>query len=102
MLVRGPVELARWRLPGSGQPDLAVIDQVATLQLTARRAGCAIQLVNASRELVELLDLVGLGEVVPCADVPCGDGLDVEVVGQPEGGEQPGVEEVVVTDDPVA
>ena len=65
-------------------PDLALVDALARLQLAARRQGRQIRIVNPPPELVELLDLVG---------------LRVEVLGEPEDGEQPGVEEVVVPDD---
>jgi ABC-type transporter Mla MlaB component len=47
--------LARWC-----RPDLALVDQLARLQLHARRLGCSIRLRGADAELVELLALVGL------------------------------------------
>lgn len=62
------------------------------LQLVARRLGCSIRLRDAGGELTELLDLVGLGEIL---------GLR-KASGQAEGGEQGGVEEVVMPHDPVA
>jgi ABC-type transporter Mla MlaB component len=46
-------------------PDAVTIDALARLQLTARRVGSQIGLRNASRELRELLDFVGLSSVVP-------------------------------------
>lgn len=46
-------------------PDAVTIEALARLQLTARRVGSQIGLRNASRELRELLDLVGLSSVVP-------------------------------------
>ena len=46
-------------------PDLATIDGLARLQLTARRLGGSIRLCNARRELIELLELAGLQEAVP-------------------------------------
>ena len=100
MLRRDGVELACWPLAarvagsGTGPPDLAVVDQLARLELAARRLGCSVAVRGAAPDLAGLaglLDLVGLTGV-----------LAVEVGGQPEGGEQPGVEEVVVADDPVA
>ena len=72
-----------------GSVDLAIVDELARVQLGARRMGCSIRLRDARKELVELLELVGL----------CGA---LQVLGQAEGGEEAGVEEVVVTDDPVA
>ena len=99
VLVCGRTEVARWPLTGAGRPDLSVVDRLARLQRAARRLGCSIRLRDACPELVGLVDLVGLGEALP-AEVAGGGTL--EVGGEPEGGEQPGVEEVVVPDDPVA
>jgi anti-anti-sigma regulatory factor len=48
---------------GLTHPDLAAVDALARLRLTARRLGCPIRLRNAGLELRALLDLVGLGEV---------------------------------------
>jgi predicted dithiol-disulfide oxidoreductase (DUF899 family) len=64
VLVRGDVELASWPLTSRDRPGLAVVDELARLQLTARRCGCSIRLRDACVELLELLDLLGLGEVV--------------------------------------
>jgi hypothetical protein len=70
-------------------PNLVTVDALARLQLTARRLGHRVRLRHASRELQELLALVGLRDVVPlCA------GLPLEPRGQPEEREQSrGVEE---------
>jgi ABC-type transporter Mla MlaB component len=46
-------------------PDAVTIDALARLQLTARRLGCQVGLRNASRELEDLLDFVGLNGVLP-------------------------------------
>jgi hypothetical protein len=81
---RGTV-VTSWPFDLRSGADLALVDQLARARLTARRAGYVLVLYDAPDDLVELLDLVG---------------LRVEVLGQPEGGEQPGVEEVVVPDDP--
>jgi hypothetical protein len=97
VLVRGDVELASWPLAQWDCADLAVVDQLARWQLAARRLGCLIRLRGACPELVELLDLVGLGELVSPSP-----GLRFQTRGQAEGGEQRGVEEVVMPDDPVA
>ena len=86
VLVRDDAEVASWPLAACGRLDLAVVDELARLQLTARRLGLSIRLRDACVELTELLDLVG---------------LRVEVGGEPERREQVGVEEVVVADDPV-
>ena len=45
-------------------PDAAVIDALARLQLTARRLGCDVRLRNASDELHGLLALAGLCDLV--------------------------------------
>ena len=86
-------ELAVWPLRIT-RPGLAVAGELARLQLAARRRGCAIRLRHPNRELLELLDLVGLSGIV------CDEALR-QVGGEPEDGEQVGVEEVVVADDPV-
>jgi ABC-type transporter Mla MlaB component len=47
------------------EPDLVTIDALVRLQLAARRHGCQVRLRRASRELLELLDLMGLRDVLP-------------------------------------
>jgi len=97
VLVRGDVELASWTLRRTARLDLAVVDQLARLQLAARRLGCSVRLRAADPGLLALLDLVGLAEVL------VGDGdSSGEASGEAEGGEEAGVEEVVVPDDPVS
>jgi ABC-type transporter Mla MlaB component len=49
-------------------PDLAAIDALARLQLTARRLGCRIRLRGACGELRDLLSLSGLDEVVSVSE----------------------------------
>jgi ABC-type transporter Mla MlaB component len=46
--------------------DAGVVDAVARLQLTARRAGSSIRLRSASAALCDLLELAGLRGAVPC------------------------------------
>lgn len=79
----------RIELVGSPEavPDLEAVDVLVRLHLAARRLGAAVRIVDASDELVELLDLVGLRR---------------EVGGEPEGGEEVGVEEGVEPRDPIA
>ncbi|HEV2761083.1 MAG TPA: hypothetical protein VGV86_16095 [Acidimicrobiales bacterium] len=89
VLLCNRAEVASWPLLCSGRLDLSVIDELARLQLEARRQGCAIWLRHPCPDLVELLELVGLSAVL-------------QVGGQAEGLEQGGVEEVVMPDDPVA
>ena len=73
----------------STAPDLVTVDDLARLQLAARRAGCSIQLRNASEALRKLIALVGLADVLP-----------LEVERESEVAEQLGVQEVVQTRDP--
>jgi hypothetical protein len=63
VLRRGERVVASWPLP-CGRPDMAVVDQLAHLQLEARRLGCSIRLRNACSDLVELLQFSGLDDVV--------------------------------------
>jgi hypothetical protein len=96
VLVHGDTDVASWPL-ATARVDLPVIDGLARLQLAARRLGYSIQLRDPSGRLCELLDLTGLGQVVMTAA-----GLVVEVAGEPEGGEQLGVEEGVEPGDPLS
>jgi ABC-type transporter Mla MlaB component len=66
-------------------PDAVTVDALARIQLTARRHGRRITLRDASRELQELLDLMGLGDVIPC-----GEGSGIEATRQTEEREQGG------------
>jgi hypothetical protein len=97
VVARGETELARWELADPGRFDLDLVDQLARLQLDAQRAGCSITVHHPCPELCALLDLAGLTEVLVGTAA-----LRVEVSGQTERGEQRGVDEVVVPDDPVA
>ncbi|MFK4189929.1 STAS domain-containing protein [Streptomyces sparsogenes] len=83
-------------------PDLAVLEALARLRLTARRLGRRIRLRGASGELRALLARAGIDAVLPAADLPRGEGVDgVEAGGQAEEGEQPGgVQEGVERGDP--
>ena len=88
VLLRDDVEVASWPLLCQGRPDIAVVDELARMQLAARRMGCSIWLRQACPDLMALLRMCGLGD-------------RLQVVGEAEGGEERGVEEVVVPDDPV-
>jgi len=46
------------------EPDAETIDQIARIQVAVQRGGCDLRLENASRSLVELIDLCGLAEVL--------------------------------------
>ena len=45
--------------------DAVTVDALARLQLVARHNGCVVVLRNAARELRELVELMGLTEVLP-------------------------------------
>jgi hypothetical protein len=60
------------------EPTAATIDQIASLQLAARRSSCELKLRNANPDLMELIGYVGLGGV-----------LRVESEGQTEQRKQP-------------
>jgi predicted lactoylglutathione lyase/ABC-type transporter Mla MlaB component len=46
-------------------PDAVTVDALARLQLAARRNDCRVRLRHASQELLELVDLMGLADVLP-------------------------------------
>ncbi|MGH9177175.1 MAG: hypothetical protein ACRD0N_01280 [Acidimicrobiales bacterium] len=101
VLLRDGVEISSWPLPAEGPPTLAVVDRLARLRLAAGRHGCTTRLRRLAPQLAELLALVGLDGVLPgCPGATAGSG--VEALREAEGGEEVGVEEVVVADDPVA
>lgn len=68
--------------------DLATVDHVSRLALTARRDGCHLRLRRVSPELAALLHLAGLDAVLMAAP-----GVPLERGGQPEQREELGVEE---------
>ncbi|MGH2674510.1 MAG: STAS domain-containing protein [Actinomycetota bacterium] len=51
------------------RPDAETVEVLARLQLAARRSGCRVRLRHACGELRDLLELMGLSEVVPCSDL---------------------------------
>jgi ABC-type transporter Mla MlaB component len=60
-------------------PDGVAVDALARFQLTARRLGREIRVVHASKELRDLIELMGLTAVLcPCVE------SDLETKGQPE------------------
>lgn len=95
-LVRNGVEVASWPLEWWGRPALSVLDELTRLQLDARRAGCEMRLRDPRADLCELLDVLGLRDVLP------GGGALRKMRRQPERSEERRVEEVVVPDDPIA
>jgi len=85
----GDEDVVTWPLADLGPVGLPLIDELARLQLVARRMGLSIRLRGARDDLIALLHLTGLGDAV------------LQVVGETEDGEEIGVEEVVVPDDPI-
>ena len=61
------------------EPTLSTIDQLARLELAARQLGCQLQIRHANAALRDLIELLGLADV-----------LRVEVELEPEEREQPG------------
>lgn len=45
-------------------PHMAVIDQLARLQLALRRGGCELRLKNAGDSVLDLIGFAGLAEVL--------------------------------------
>ena len=76
-------------------PDMATVDTLARLQLTARRSGTTVALTGLSKEFKELLELAGLASVFArCTSA-------VEPTRQPEEGEEPrGIQEEADPGDP--
>jgi hypothetical protein len=99
VIVRGSVKLGTWPLEGDDRPRLALIDELARRRVAARRVGYTIVVSDACPELAELLELVGLSDVLTGAAGPV---LVVEVSRKAELGEEVGVEEVVQPGDPLA
>ncbi len=46
------------------EPDAVTVDALARLQLAARRLGCQVRLRGASDQLLELVDFMGLRDVL--------------------------------------
>jgi hypothetical protein len=83
-----------WLVPA----DLRAVDALARLQVVASRCGGRLLLHGADGGLVELLDFVGLGDVLhlcPCCRGAGCAGSGLRVVGQTERLEQRRVEERV-------
>ena len=47
------------------EPDAVTVDALCRLQLGARQHRCEVRLRHASRELLELVEFMGLTEVLP-------------------------------------
>jgi ABC-type transporter Mla MlaB component len=78
-----------------GHPDAATVEALARLQLLARRSGCRVRLRHACIDLRDLLELMGLSEILPCSS-------DLEPGREVEEREPPGgVQEERDPDDPI-
>ena len=66
-------------------PTAATVDQIARLELVARRCGCELELKNADPCLLELIAFVGLGDVLRVES-----GRETEQREQPGGIEEKG------------
>ena len=64
LLDAGEVEVAFCDVRGI-DPDAVTVDALCRLQLAACRHGCQVRLRNASTELIELVDFMGLRDVLP-------------------------------------
>jgi ABC-type transporter Mla MlaB component len=60
------------------RPDAETVEVLARLQLAARRSGCRVRLHHACGELRDLLELMGLSEVVPCSSSDLEPGREAE------------------------
>jgi ABC-type transporter Mla MlaB component len=67
LLEGGDADLVTCDVAALDNPDLAAIDALARLQLTARRMGRSIRLRHAQAKLRDLLALTGLCEELPTA-----------------------------------
>jgi hypothetical protein len=74
---------------GITEPDVLVLDNLARLELVARRFGATIRLRNAGDALVELIAWAGLADVLELE--PSGVEMDRQV----EEGEELGVDEEI-------
>jgi ABC-type transporter Mla MlaB component len=60
----GDVEVVLCDVAGV-EADAVTVDALARLQLAALRHGCRVRLRNASQGLIELVDFMGLSNVLP-------------------------------------
>jgi ABC-type transporter Mla MlaB component len=72
------------------EPDATAIDALARLQLTAARLGFSMRLLHPCQRLRDVLDLAGLGDVLPVSAE-----LRLEASGEPEHWEMLRADEVV-------
>jgi hypothetical protein len=65
ILVRDGREVSLGSVGHGGPCELGLVDDLARLQLAARRQGWSIRLRHPSCELAQLLTLAGLADVIP-------------------------------------
>jgi ABC-type transporter Mla MlaB component len=97
LLERSESDLVICDVGALDDPDAATIDLVARLQLTDRRLGRQVRLLDACGELQDLIELTGLSEFLTCTLE-----LPLEPRGEAEQREPPsGVEEEADPADPI-
>jgi hypothetical protein len=96
VIVCGDEEVASWPFEATSRPDLTAIDELCRLELAARRVGWSVRIRHAPDELRQLLELVGLADVVGL----CPDELVVQVGREAEEGEEVRIEERIQPRDP--
>jgi anti-anti-sigma factor len=72
------------------EADATAIEALARMQLTAARLGFSMRLLHPCRQLQDVLDLAGLGDVLPVSAQ-----LRLEASGEPEQWEMLGADEIV-------
>jgi ABC-type transporter Mla MlaB component len=68
VLLYAVVTIIDWDLSALAHVDAGTVDALARLQLTARRSGACVRLHNATPQLVELVEFMGLNEVLLCVE----------------------------------
>ena len=65
ILADAETDLLACDVSGLVRPDVGTVDELARLALVARELGGEVVLLDAAAELRELVDLAGLGDVLP-------------------------------------
>jgi ABC-type transporter Mla MlaB component len=77
LLERDPTPDSRCDVTGV-EPDAVVVDALARLQLAALRRGCRVHLRGASAGLLDLVELMGLSNVLADPRIPRERGAEAE------------------------
>ena len=64
MLVSGEQVLATWDIACDGRPAVALVDELARLQLAAHRLGWSIRVRDAEPAFTDVIELAGLSDVL--------------------------------------